>query len=480
MVFTSIEFFILFSTVYLLILLFNIKTLRNKLSEKAQLTCKHSILTIASYIFYGWWDYRFCFLMLLLTFVSWWSATNITKNNHKKLFTIIGIVFPLIILGFFKYFNFFVDSFTNLFDMESPTVLNIILPVGISFYTFQSMSYTIDVIRGTIASHSFSDVALYVSFFPQLVAGPIVKSSNFMPQLKNNEPLNIQDLSKGLQIFVFGLFKKIVIADNLSVFVDDVFEKPLAFSSLSVILAVISYSIQIYCDFSGYSDMAIGVARCFGYEFRPNFNMPYISKNVTEFWKRWHISLSSWLQEYLYIPLGGNRKGTVRKYLNLLLTMVLGGLWHGANYTFIFWGLLHGLALCVHKIWLTFRKSHKKTTIVGSAISVLLTYAFVCVCWVFFRAENFSIAVDILFKMFIWSNGITQIFSWTVFSIVVLIIATFTAIIKARKENKKTINGYYPVLDLNKISGLIVFFIEIMFIFIFAYTNSNPFIYFQF
>lgn len=478
-VFTSLEFFILFFIVYLLILIFNLKIVQEKLSEKTQLALKHTILLIASYVFYGWWDYRFCFLMFALTFVAWLCAKKIDENKHAKLFSIIGVVFPLLILGFFKYFNFFVDSFVDVFGIKSTSTLNIILPVGISFYTFQSMSYTIDVLRKSIKSHSFPDVALYVSFFPQLVAGPIVKASDFMPQLKKNEPLNLPDLSKGLQIFAFGLFKKIVIADNLSVFVDDVFEKPLAFSSISVILAVISYSIQIYCDFSGYSDMAIGVARCLGYDFRPNFNMPYISKNVTEFWKRWHISLSTWLQEYLYIPLGGNRKGTARRYINLLLTMVLGGLWHGANYTFVFWGLLHGLALCVHKVYMKLRKN-KKENVIGSAISVIFTYIFVCICWVFFRAESFSVAVDVLSKMFIWSDGITQIFSWSIFSIVVIVAATVVAVIKAKKNNEKEINGFYPVFDLNKVSSLIIFFLAIMIIFMLAYTDSNPFIYFQF
>lgn len=483
MVFTSVPFLVLFITIYLLILIFNIKWIREKFSEKTQLTLKHTILLIASYIFYGWWDYRFCFLMFLLTFVAWLSAKNIYEKKHIKLFTVIGVVFPLMILGFFKYFNFFVDSFIVAFGVETSTVLNIILPVGISFYTFQSMSYTIDVLRGSVASHSLLDVSLYVSFFPQLVAGPIVKANDFMPQLKNNEPLKLSNLSEGLQIFVFGVFKKMVISDNLSVFVDDVFDKPLAFSSITVILAIISYSIQIYCDFSGYSDMAVGVAKCFGYNFQKNFDLPYISKNVTEFWKRWHISLSSWLQEYLYIPLGGNRKGTVRRYINLLLTMVLGGLWHGANYTFVFWGLLHGLALCIHKVYLKLRKSsnkNKKTNVIVSIASVISTYVFVCVCWVFFRAENFSKAIDFLSKMFIWSDGITQIFSWTIFSIVVLIIATFVAVIKSKKAGEKTVSGFYPLLDLSKVSGLVLFFVEIVFIVMLAYTNSNPFIYFQF
>ncbi len=479
MVFTSIPFFILFATAYLLILIFNSKAIQQKVSDKNQLKCKHFILLVASYIFYGWWDYRFCFLMLLLTLVAWLCAKEIDKNNRKKLFTIFGIVFPLLILGFFKYFNFFTDSFVALTGIKATTTLNIILPVGISFYTFQSMSYTIDVLRGNIKSHSLPDVALYISFFPQLVAGPIVKASDFMPQLKKNDILRLSDLSVGVQIFVFGMFKKLVIADNLSVFVDDVFKTPLAFSSLTVILAVISYSIQIYCDFSGYSDMAVGIARCFGYRFQANFNIPYISKNVTEFWKRWHISLSSWLQEYLYIPLGGNRKGKVRTYINLMITMLLGGLWHGASYTFVFWGLLHGVALCIHKIYMKLRKS-KKTSVVGSILSVLATYIFVCICWVFFRAESFSTASDVLSKIFIRQEGITQIFSWSIFSIALIIIATAFAVIKAKKAGTKAVNGYYPVLNLNKTTSLILFFTEILIIVMLAYTNSNPFIYFQF
>jgi len=478
MTFTSISFFVLFFLTYVALLVIDYSKNIKKCVHKPLLV-KHIVLLVSSYIFYGWWDYRFCVLMAFLSMVSWYCAKNIEINNYRKLFSLIGIVTPLVVLAFFKYFNFFVDSFCDAFNVQYSGTLNIILPVGISFYTFQSMSYTIDVIRGNIKTHSLLEVILYVSFFPQLVAGPIIKASDFMPQLQENRKLNLNDLSVGIQMFVFGLFKKVVIADNLSVFVDNVFEKPLAFSSITVILAVISYSIQIYCDFSGYSDMAIGTARCLGYHFRPNFNLPYISKNVTEFWKRWHISLSSWLQEYLYIPLGGNRKGIARTYINLLLTMLLGGLWHGANYTFILWGGLHGIALCVHKIYRKHNK-HKRSTAVGTILCVLGTYVFVCICWVFFRAENFKVAFDVLFRVFVWQDGITQIFSWTIFSVVVIAIATLIAIIKSQKEQQVVVNGYYKVFDLNKIPGLVALFVTIMLIICLAYTNSNPFIYFQF
>lgn len=479
MTFSSLTFIVFFLIVYSVILLFNAKWITNRISEKAQLRWKHSILLIASYIFYGWWDFRFCALMLLLTVIAWFCARQIHVGAHPKLFLFIGVFVPLAVLGFFKYFNFFISSFTDLFGIDHPGTLAIILPVGISFYTFQSMSYTIDVHRKRIAYYSLPDVALYIAFFPQLVAGPIVKAEEFMPQLSSNHKLKLSDLSEGIQIFVFGLFKKLVIADNLSVFVDDVFEKPLAFSSISVILAIISYSIQIYCDFSGYSDMAIGIAKCFGYRFKNNFDLPYISKNVTEFWKRWHISLSSWLQEYLYIPLGGNRHGKIRTYLNLLITMVLGGLWHGASYTFLLWGFLHGIALCAHKLFMRLRKNRQPSAI-GSVCAAILTYCFVCLCWVFFRADSIGSAMIILRKVFVWSAGINQIFSWSIISILLLAIATIAAYLRSRKQGSSSVHGYYVIMDLNKISSLIILFTIIGLILGLAYTNANPFIYFQF
>ena len=225
--------------------------------------------------------------------------------------------------------------------------------------------------------------------------------------------------------------------------------------------------------------MAIGAARCLGYDFRPNFNMPYISKNVTEFWKRWHISLSGWLQEYLYIPLGGSRKGTARRYINLMVTMILGGLWHGADYTFVFWGLLHGCALCIHKMYMQWRKG-RPSTVLSSIFSSVLTYVFVCICWVFFRSPNFQVALDVLSKMFIWSDGITQIFSWSIISVVAVALCTFWAYLRSKRENKSVTGGYYLILDLNTVKGLFFFFLAIMLAIALAYTNANPFIYFQF
>ncbi|MBQ5357597.1 MAG: MBOAT family protein, partial [Oscillospiraceae bacterium] len=404
------------------------------------------------------------------------------EKKNRRIYLIIGVAAPLIILGVFKYFNFFVDSFCYAFGIDNPNILNIILPVGISFYTFQSMSYTMDVYRKKMnCEKSFIKVALYIAFFPQLVAGPIVKAKEFIYQLYEDRNINWENFKAGIQIFVFGLFKKIVIADNISVCVDAVFAMPQKYHAISIIMAVIGYSVQIYCDFSGYSDMAIGAAKALGYDLSRNFNMPYIAKNISAFWKRWHISLSTWLQEYLYISLGGNRKGAVRTYINLFLTMLIGGLWHGASWTFVVWGALHGCALCIHKIWMKFMKHDKNHsgTVAGNICSGVLTYVFVAFCWIFFRAENFDIARAVIEGITGWQDGIIYISSWTVFGIASAVISTLIAWIRSRVR-KTDIQGFYLILDLESIFGLVVLFVALGICFALAYTGSNPFIYFQF
>ena len=315
---------------------------------------RHVALLVASYVFSGWWDWRFCGLMLLLTAVAYLAGLGLERRPRSRGILAAGVAVPLAVLFAFKYLNFFLASFRAAFGLAQAGALNIILPVGISFYTFQSLSYTIDVYRGKLpASHDPVKFALYISFFPQLVAGPIVKASEFLPQLDEARRPTADRVFRGLTEFFFGLFKKAVLADNIAVFADAVFGAVGAYSSGAVALAVLGYAMQIYFDFSGYSDMAMGAARCLGYDLPVNFNLPYLSRNASEFWKRWHISLSSWLQQYLYIPLGGNRKGRARTYVNLMLTMALGGLWHGADWSFVLWGVGHGLALCAHKAWST-------------------------------------------------------------------------------------------------------------------------------
>ena len=475
MSFTSIQFIILFLATLAVL---SVSGLFH--SPKARIF-RHVYLLVASYVFYGWWDWRFCFLMLLLTVVAYSTAKHLDNERYRRLAITVGIAVPLLILAFFKYTNFFLDSFSSAFGIENMRSLNIILPVGISFYTFQSMSYTIDVYRKKIKPAKLLDVALYISFFPQLVAGPIVKAQDFLPQLEQDRRVTLKGLEAGLQIFVMGMFKKIVLADRLSVFVDDVFAAPAAYSSLTVILAVISYALQIYFDFSGYSDMAIGCARCMGYDLQRNFNLPYLSKNPSEFWKRWHISLSTWLQEYLYIPLGGNRKGKTRTYINLMLTMILGGLWHGASWTFVIWGTLHGLALCVHKAVAKNRKDKKH---LPAPILILINNIFVCLCWIFFRADRFGTALCVLNKIFIWSGGVQQIYFWLIFAVVIEILYVIWCVVMSKKHpegnGKFTLNAYYFRHDLSTVKGLFLFFLEIMAVIGLAYTGGSPFIYFQF
>lgn len=482
MTFSSITYLVFFTIICLFFAGTNLLKKKLKL-EKVQ-AIRHIFLLIASYVFYGWWDYRFCFLMLALTAVSYLTAGIIAKHNrYEKPALIVGVAVPLVILGFFKYFNFFIRSFADLFRISSVSTLSIILPVGISFYTFQSLSYTIDVYRGKVeCQKNFVDLALYIAFFPQLVAGPIVKASDFLPQLKEDRSITLRNLEEGLQIFLLGLLKKLVIADHLSVFVDDIFAKPMAFSGATVLLAVISYSIQIYFDFSGYSDMAIGSAKCLGFDLNKNFDLPYISKNVSEFWKRWHISLSSWLQEYLYIPLGGNRKGAVRTYINLVLTMLLGGLWHGANWTFVLWGLFHGIGLCVHKLYRRLRhlpKDHKGKLPVR-IISVIGTYLFVCMGWILFRAESAADAWIVFKAIFTMQAGIRQPFFWSLIAIGCVLIGSAAMAMQSRRLGEKEIHSHYPKLPLDKIWGLALFLFLVLLAAGLAYTESNPFIYFQF
>ena len=463
MSFASAEFLLFFAIVFAGVLF--LQRLKNTVY-------KEIFLLAASYFFYGYWDWRFCFLLLFVTVCAYITALF----AHKKAAVTVGVVVPLLVLGLFKYFNFFLDSFSSLIGRELGT-LAIILPVGISFYTFQALSYIIDVRQKRIpAEKSFIRLALYISFFPQLVAGPIVKASDFLPQLMEDSRITLKNVEIGVQLMVFGFFKKIVIADHLSVFVDDVFRVPTAFHWATIILAIISYSIQIYFDFSGYSDIAIGCAKCFGYDFCPNFNMPYISENVTVFWRRWHISLSTWLKEYLYIPLGGNRKGKARQYINLFLTMLLGGLWHGANWTFVVWGALHGAALCVDKM---LRKNSNPNPFVR-VMNTIGTFAFVSFTWIFFRADNFTKAGQVIKGIFTLQDGISQPFAWAIPAIAVVLIGTLVAIIKSKKENQKVINGFYPIVSLNNIRGLTIFWVACGLVLALAFTGEHPFVYFQF
>lgn len=479
MAFNSLSFLVFFVIVAAAMALTNTAAVKRLLGGRL-IGSRHVLLLLASYVFYGWWNWKCCLLMLMLTAVAFFSSQSCRKSRFALC---AGVIFPLLVLGVFKYFNFFVESFCELFGIIRRGSLNIILPVGISFYTFQALSYIIDVHRGRIeAERSFVKVALYIAFFPQLVAGPIVKAEDFIPQLYEDRSISPANLEKGVQYFAFGLFKKIVLADNISFFVDAVFLNPIEFSGLTVLLAVLGYSIQIYCDFSGYSDMAVGCARCLGYDLPRNFNMPYISRSIRETWRRWHISLSTWLTEYLYLPLGGSRKGKARTYINLFLTMLIGGLWHGAAWTFVAWGALQGAGLCAERAWRELRPGRDRTgkSLPGIALSILTAYMYFVFCLVFFRSDSFATAICILKAIFTWQSGVTHISSWAVFGLAVTAIATAIACIRSKKLGLEQPEGFYPTVNLNSVWGLAVFFTFVGLTLGLAYTGESPFIYFQF
>jgi D-alanyl-lipoteichoic acid acyltransferase DltB (MBOAT superfamily) len=346
------------------------------------------------------------FLLLLLATVVDFTLAKMIYSADTKWKKKSCIVFTLIVnfglLGYFKYTNFLFESFAWISGRDFQP-FDIFLPVGVSFFTFQSLSYTIDVYRGHLKPvENILDYAFFVSFFPQLVAGPIVRAIDFLPQIYKPVVVTNEMIGRAVFLIGSGLFKKIVISDYISLnFVDRVFDAPALYSGLENLFAVYGYALQIYCDFSGYSDMAIGIALLMGFHFNINFDSPYKSKTITEFWRRWHISLSTWLRDYLYISLGGNRKGKFRTYLNLAITMLLGGLWHGASLRFVIWGGLHGVALAFHK----FISSKYELKPRWDFLGVLLTFHFVCFCWIFFRAADMESIGAMLGQIFFHFNG---------------------------------------------------------------------------
>lgn len=369
-------------------------------------TARLMFVTLFSYYFYYKSSGTYFFLLAVVTVSDFLLALlmeHTVTRWKRKLWVVVSLCVNLGLLCYFKYTNFLLECWASLTGGNF-SMLDIFLPVGISFFTFQSLSYTIDVYRREIKPlTNLLDYAFYVSFFPQLVAGPIVRARDFIPQIRR--PLFVSDEMFGHGIFLImsGLFKKAVISDYISVnFVERIFDNPTLYSGVENLMGVYGYALQIYCDFSGYSDMAIGIALLLGFHFNINFDSPYKSASVTEFWRRWHISLSSWLRDYLYISLGGNRKGKVRQYVNLIITMFLGGLWHGASWNFVLWGVLHGVALAVHKFWmsLTGRKKGEQSHGIRRFFGVVVTFHFVCFCWIFFRNADFATSVDMLRQIF--------------------------------------------------------------------------------
>ncbi|MCC8187177.1 MAG: MBOAT family protein [Bacteroides sp.] len=388
-------------------------------------TARILFVTCFSYYFYYLSSGFYFFLLAVVTVSDFLIAhrmARVERQGIRKLWVTLSVVINLGLLCYFKYTHFFGELVTSFMGGHF-SMFDIILPVGISFFTFQSLSYTIDVYRRQIQPlHRLLDYAFYISFFPLLVAGPIVRARDFLPQIHKPLMVTQEMFGRGICFILCGLFKKAIICDYISInFVERVFQNPSLYSGLENLMGVYGYALQIYCDFSGYSDIAIGLALLLGFRFKVNFDSPYKSASITEFWRRWHISLSSWLRDYLYISLGGNRKGRFRQYLNLIITMLLGGLWHGPSLNYVLWGMLHGVALALHKAWRSFLGKGKKETSTGwrRAAGVILTFHFVCFCWVFFRHTEFEQSIDMFRQIFTsfhaelwrqWVDGYGKVF----------------------------------------------------------------------
>ncbi len=445
----------------------------------------HKIALIAaSYIFYAFWSWRLTFLLLASVVVNWATGALLGGLRERpilrRLVLTLGVCINLGALGFFKYYGWFSEELNVLLrswhmERELP-LLEIVLPIGISFYTFQGISYIVDVYRGSLdRPRPLLDVMLFISFFPHLVAGPIVRAASFLPQLDRPPDPNRVFVSLGVMLIVWGTFKKAVIANWLAVLlVDKVFFDPQAYTAPDLLLAMYGYAVQIYCDFSAYSDIAIGIAALLGYRFQRNFNQPYRAQSLTEFWRRWHISLSNWLRDYLYIPLGGSRHGALRTYLNLLLTMVLGGLWHGAAWKFVAWGTLHGTMLALERMTGggVIRTSDARSGI-RHFLGIVWTFHFVCFCWIFFRAETWERALAYIAGFKDWSTTSTLATPFLATLILLGIGMQFTPSNMLQKLD--AIYQRLPTWLIGLLSGLALLAIDAM-----SGDESAPFIYFQF
>ena len=472
MLFNSFEFLIFFPIV------FTAYWLLNKDLKKQNI-----LLLLSSYIFYAWWDWRFLSLIIISSCIDYIAGLKIFTSNTKKQrkrWLLVSLIANLGLLSIFKYYNFFAESFadlTNVFGWKpNDLTLNIILPVGISFYTFQTLSYTIDIYRKQFQpTNDLISFFTYIAFFPQLVAGPIERASNLLPQIEKKRIFKKEWFNEGIIQILVGLFRKIVIADTIGAYVDTIYSGIGLYNSTTIILATFLYAFQIYYDFAGYSDIAIGTAKLIGFKFNQNFNLPYFSKSLTEFWRKWHMSLSYWLRDYLYISLGGNRKGIKITYRNLMFTMLLGGLWHGSAWNFIIWGGIHGVVLSIEKYLKSNRNWHisNKLKFLGYPI----TFSIVLLSWVFFRSQDLNsafLAIKNIFQ-FNFSSPFIGDINLVINSIIVLSIGIlFDLYLFNKKIDLENFASKFNILKIAIISSVIILLINLF------YSTSNNFIYFQF
>jgi alginate O-acetyltransferase complex protein AlgI len=458
------------------------------------------LVLAASLYFYACWRTAYLALLAAPSLIDYWCALRIGESTgrRRRWFLWLSIASNLGLLAYFKYTNFFLGTLAELLG-RSHRELDITLPVGISFFTFKALSYTIDVYRGEIpVCRNWRQYAMFITYFPELVAGPIVRASVFLPQIQRSLRWSWPRTLLGMEMVLLGVTKKLLVADRLAVFVDAVFERPADYAPLTVLMSIVAYSIQIYCDFSGYSDIAIGTSKIIGFDLPENFNLPYLATSLAEFWRRWHITLSSWLRDYLYIPLGGNRHGRARTYANLMITMLLGGLWHGANWTFVVWGLLHGAGLAISRA-------------VGGRVKLprvacwVLTYSFVCLTWIFFRARSFPVAALVLRKV-LWlePDGVAYVYSPLLLLLPLVIAGHWLGALARQRERSagdeigspaclRWLYGDSPfAVRPHRWAGLYVRippggfaagFVTaawLLMVVLFAAVNASPFIYFQF
>lgn len=474
MIFTSFEFILFF------ILVLAGRSLLQDFSRAKW------FLLVASYVFYMSWNISCVFLILITSVVDYCvglALVTIQEPRKRRVLLVVSLAANLGVLAVFKYTNFLLTNLQQTLVFVGfrlpPLHYEIILPAGISFFTFMSMSYTIDVYRREIPPcRNLRDFLLFVAFFPHLVAGPIIRAANLLPQFYRPVRPTMADVESGLAKFALGAVKKLVISDRIAPHVDLIFSNPANYDGLTLLQGALGYAVQIYCDFSGYSDMAIGCARMMGFRFMENFQMPYSAANITEFWRRWHISLSTWFRDYVYIPLGGNRKGQGRTYFNLMVTMMLCGLWHGASWNFVLWGGMHGIALGIHRLWsawdpLMRLEAGRVLRPVWTVFSHLLTLGIVVVGWIFFRAQSLADAVEYLDRMVTWRADGIRLLSPYILPAVAIVAVTHLLLHKDQNWDQEIIAHPIPVRAA-AYAGMIVI------LSMFAAADAVPFIYFQF
>lgn len=454
------------------------------------------VLFISSYYFYMSWNVKYVILILFTTFISYACALGLERADamkKKKVLIVSTMAASLGCLFFFKYFNFASESVANILNLFTlqvhPITLNLLLPVGISFYTFQTLGYVIDVYRGEVkAEKNFGKYATFIAFFPQLVAGPIERTKNLMPQILEEHTFEYEKAASGLRLMAWGFFKKIVIADTLAVSVDTVYDSLRMYKGFPLLVASVLFSVQIYCDFAGYSDIAIGTARLFGIELMKNFDSPYFSTSVKDFWARWHISLSTWLRDYIYIPLGGNRVSKGRNAFNLMATFLISGLWHGASWTYVVWGGIHGLAQVLEKFLFKVKKKEKiqKPGGIKWWVSVVVTFLFATFAWIFFRAETIGDAIYVLQNMFygitnpsLYVSQITTYLGMDKLTLLGMIISV--GMLAVFDYYSLTVDVLGKVKEKKRAVRWIIYVVFILFlIFNVPATSGQEFIYFQF